>query len=163
MPSFTFIGSASKCQLPLATLTLTSSHCFSQHNASTLLGYVRVDRKRLYLYDTHDEIHEGELLCVLDAFVCHSRQRSGIGRCLFDSVLRAEGAQPHEVALDCPTTELLGFLAHVYRLVCCVPQHTNFVVFQQLFAPRAGSSLSGKRAACRHVIRVFAIVLPAYN
>ncbi|KAI6233774.1 Alpha-tubulin N-acetyltransferase [Aphelenchoides fujianensis] len=100
---------------------------------SLLLGFVRVGRRSLFLLDRAHQPHEGELLCVFDAYVHRARQREGAGRRLFDFVLRAENTRPHALALDCPTAALLGFLARAYGLERPVWQNTNFVVFQRLF------------------------------
>ncbi|KAI6233803.1 Alpha-tubulin N-acetyltransferase [Aphelenchoides fujianensis] len=100
---------------------------------SVLLGFVRVGRRSLFLLDRAHQPHEGELLCVFDAYVHRGRQREGAGRRLFDFVLRAENTRPHSLALDCPTAALLGFLARAYGLERPVWQNTNFVVFQRLF------------------------------
>ncbi|KAI6233812.1 Alpha-tubulin N-acetyltransferase [Aphelenchoides fujianensis] len=81
---------------------------------SLLLGFVRVGRRSLFLLDRAHRPHEGELLCVFDAYVHRGRQREGAGRRLFDFVLRAENTRPHSLALDCPTAALLGFLARAY-------------------------------------------------
>jgi alpha-tubulin N-acetyltransferase 1 len=119
----------------------------SPHNKSKLLGYVRVGRKSLYLYDKNQAAYEGEFVCILDVYVHQvslsykkidnikfkAHQRRGIGSKLFNFIMQMENTHPEMIALDNPSVALLGFLAKVYGLNQPVWQNTNFVVFQQLF------------------------------
>ncbi|KAI6215706.1 hypothetical protein M3Y94_00416100 [Aphelenchoides besseyi] len=102
-------------------------------NHSVLLGFVKVGRKSLFLYDKNLQPYEDEMLCIFDAYVHRARQRCGIGRQLFDFVFQTENVQPHCVALDCPSVSLLGFFAQAYNVDRPISQNTNFVVFQRLF------------------------------
>ena len=55
-------------------------------------------------------------LCVLDFYVHESCQRSGLGKLLFEKMLKNEGKQPEELAYDRPSPKLLGFLKKHYGL-----------------------------------------------
>uniref|UniRef100_A0AC35U958 Alpha-tubulin N-acetyltransferase n=1 Tax=Rhabditophanes sp. KR3021 TaxID=114890 RepID=A0AC35U958_9BILA len=100
---------------------------------SKLIGYLKVGRKRLFIYDRDQVTYEGEFLCILDFYVHWKYQRQGNGRKLFDSMLRHERIQAHKVALDNPTVTLLAFVDKAYGLSDPIWQNTNYVVYPQLF------------------------------
>lgn len=52
-----------------------------------VIGMLKVGQKHLFLFDEREQVHELEPLCVLDFYVVPSRQRSGLGRSLFDYML----------------------------------------------------------------------------
>ena len=54
---------------------------------SELLGLLKVGRKQLFFYDRSMQTYHGKVLCVLDFYVHHKRQREGIGKHLFDFML----------------------------------------------------------------------------
>lgn len=97
------------------------------------MGYVKVGRKLLYLYDKNQAAYEGEFVCILDVYVHQAHQRHGVGRRLFDNIFQTENIRAEMVALDNPSVALLGFMAKAYGLDKPIWQNTNFVVFQQLF------------------------------
>lgn len=100
---------------------------------SKLLGFVKVGRKKLFLYDSQMQTYEGEILCLLDFYVHYSVQRRGIGKELIDYMLAQENTKPFELALDNPSVTLLGFMSQKYDMKKPVWQNTNFVVFEDLF------------------------------
>uniref|UniRef100_A0AC34RIN6 Alpha-tubulin N-acetyltransferase n=1 Tax=Panagrolaimus sp. JU765 TaxID=591449 RepID=A0AC34RIN6_9BILA len=102
-------------------------------NVSILLGFLKVGHKKLFLYDRKMITYEGEFLCLLDFYVHFSHQRKGIGRQLFDHMLKSERVVPYQVPLDNPTVTLLAFMGKNYDLTDPIWQNTNFVVFPQLF------------------------------
>ncbi|CAJ0601741.1 unnamed protein product [Cylicocyclus nassatus] len=104
-----------------------------EKNISRLLGYAKVGRKKLFLYDSEMQTYEGEILCLLDFYVHFAVQRKGHGKAIIDYMLQNEHAEPYQLALDNPSVTLLGFLSQRYGLTKPVWQNTNFVVFEQLF------------------------------
>ena len=50
-----------------------------------------------------------EPLCVLDFYVHESMQRRGIGRRLFDEMLRTERTEARLLGYDRPSPKLIGF------------------------------------------------------
>ncbi|CAB3409109.1 unnamed protein product [Caenorhabditis bovis] len=119
-----------------------------EHNVSKLLGFAKVGRKKLFLYDTEMQTYEGEILCLLDFYVHFSCQRQGVGKEIIDYLLAQEHTEPHQLALDNPSVTLLGFMSQKYGMTKPVWQNTNFVVFDELFqslgpAPQNGNAPEG--------------------
>ena len=76
---------------------------------------------------------EIEPLCVLDVFVHQTRQRMGVGKMLFNAMLKREGLSAAKLAYDRPSPKLLSFVAKHYQLKANTPQSNNFVVFRKYF------------------------------
>ena len=90
-------------------------------------------------------------MCVLDFYVYDTKQRTGIGRKLFEFMLEVrfsskegsnsmqhEDIKPEKIAYDRPSPKLLNFLQKYYGLKSFVPQSNNFVVFKKYFSPDIG-------------------------
>ena len=60
--------------------------CFS--NVGYVIGFLKVGEKHLFVYDSHGQVYERTPLCVLDFYVHESRQRSGYGKKLFETMLQ---------------------------------------------------------------------------
>jgi alpha-tubulin N-acetyltransferase 1 len=56
-------------------------------NLGSIIGFLKVGVKHLYVYDSHGQVHERTPLCLLDFYVHESKQRSGYGKKLFDVML----------------------------------------------------------------------------
>ncbi len=56
-------------------------------NLGSVIGFIKVGAKHLYVYDSHGQVHERTPLCVLDFYVHESKQRSGYGKKLFEVML----------------------------------------------------------------------------
>lgn len=54
----------------------------------TVVGILKVGRKKLFVYDLSGTQWEMEPLCVLDFYVHESKQRLGSGRALFEYMLK---------------------------------------------------------------------------
>jgi alpha-tubulin N-acetyltransferase 1 len=54
----------------------------------SLIGLLKVGKKRLFIYDTHNINHELQPLCLLDFFIHTTQQRKGLGLKLFDFMLK---------------------------------------------------------------------------
>ncbi|EAA11927.5 AGAP005828-PA [Anopheles gambiae str. PEST] len=112
-----------------------------------VVGILKVGRKSLYVFDPSGETVNVTAPCVLDFYVHESRQRGGLGRELFEHMLREENIQPDELAIDRPSEKLLGFLQKHYGLSKKIPQMNNFVVYEGFFASKAQNStdIDGRR------------------
>ena len=60
----------------------------------TVIGLLKVGKKKLFLLDESGKPNEMFPLCVLDFYVNESRQRSGWGRKVFDSMLASMNIEP---------------------------------------------------------------------
>ena len=134
------MGEASSRAQRLNT-TITSAHKFfiSNHRIfikaeqNKVLGFIKVGSKKLFLRDRGFNYHEVNTLCVLDFYVHESTQRRGIGKELFDYMLKFEKKIPTELAYDRPSDKLLNFLNKYFGLNNYIPQNNNYVVFDEFF------------------------------
>lgn len=53
----------------------------------SVVGFLKVGRKKLFVYDAAGAHHELQPLCVLDFYVHESKQRMGCGRTLYEHML----------------------------------------------------------------------------
>ena len=134
------MGEASSRAQQLNTI-ITSAHKFfiSNHRIfmkaeqNKVLGFIKVGNKKLFLRDRNYNYHEVNTLCVLDFYVHESTQRRGIGKQLFDYMLKFEKKMPTELAYDRPSDKLLSFLNKYFGLNNYIPQNNNYVVFDEFF------------------------------
>ena len=134
------MGEASSRAQQLNT-TITSAHKFfiSNHRMflkaenNKVLGFIKVGNKKLFLRDRNFNYHEVNTLCVLDFYVHESTQRRGIGKQLFDYMLKFEKKTPTELAYDRPSEKLISFLNKYFGLNDFIPQNNNYVVFDEFF------------------------------
>lgn len=75
---------------------------------------MKVGTKNLYVFDPNGETKQVSAPCVLDFYVHESRQRSGHGKKLFQTMLDLEGINPNKLAIDRPSEKLVGFLKKHY-------------------------------------------------
>ena len=135
------MGEASSKAQKLNTI-ITSAHKFfiSNHRIfikaeqNKVLGFIKVGNKKLFLRDRNYNYHEVNTLCVLDFYVHESTQRRGIGKQLFDYMLKFEKKIPTELAYDRPSPKLLSFLRKYFGLNDFVEQNNNYVVFDEFFS-----------------------------
>ncbi|XP_037047490.1 alpha-tubulin N-acetyltransferase-like isoform X1 [Bradysia coprophila] len=97
-------------------------------------GLLKVGTKNLYVFDPNGETKQVSAPCVLDFYVHESRQRSGLGKQLFQTMLDSEGINPTKLAIDRPSEKLVGFLKKHYGLERTIPQMNNFVVYEGFFS-----------------------------
>ena len=141
------MGEASSRAQQLNT-TITSAHKFfiSNHRIfikaeqNKVLGFIKVGNKKLFLRDRNFNYHEINALCVLDFYVHESTQRRGIGKQLFDYMLKFEKKIPTELAYDRPSNKLLNFLNKYFGLNNYIQQSNNYVVFDDFFDLMASSN-----------------------
>lgn len=75
---------------------------------------LKVGTKNLYVFDPNGESKQVQAPCVLDFYVHESRQRSGLGKLLFETMLEQEKYHPSKMAIDRPSEKLVGFLRKHY-------------------------------------------------
>ena len=135
------MGEASSRAQKLNTI-ITSAHKFfiSNHRIfikaeqNKVLGFLKVGSKKLFLRDRNYNYHEVNALCVLDFYVYETAQRRGIGKQLFDYMLKFEKKIPTELAYDRPSPKLLCFLKKYFGLCDFIKQSNNYVVFDEFFS-----------------------------
>ena len=135
------MGEASSKAQKLNTI-ITSAHKFfiSNHRIfikaeqNKVLGFLKVGSKKLFLRDRNYNYHEVNALCVLDFYVYETAQRRGIGKELFDYMLKFEKKIPTELAYDRPSPKLLSFLKKYFGLCDFIQQSNNYVVFDDFFS-----------------------------
>lgn len=107
---------------------------FDFFSSGTVLGILKVGTKDLYLFDATGQTRKVENVpCILDFYIHESRQRGGLGKHLFETMLADENWHPVKCSVDRPSEKLLGFLKKHYGLVHTIPQANNFVVYDGFF------------------------------
>lgn len=103
-------------------------------HSGSVLGLLKVGTKDLYLFDEHGETRKMEQSpSILDFYVHESRQRAGLGKHLFETMLKEEQWTPLKCSVDRPSDKLLGFLGKHYGLLRTIPQANNFVLYEGFF------------------------------
>lgn len=105
------------------------------------LGLLKVGRKKLFVAaspqngfaDVQGAFREIEPVCCLDFYVHERCQRAGLGKVLFEAMLRRERLLPEQLGYDRPSPKLMAFLNKHYGLHRYQPQSNNFVVFENYF------------------------------
>eukprot|EP00471_Norrisiella_sphaerica_P013263 CAMPEP_0184503326 /NCGR_PEP_ID=MMETSP0113_2-20130426/51829_1 /TAXON_ID=91329 /ORGANISM="Norrisiella sphaerica, Strain BC52" /LENGTH=345 /DNA_ID=CAMNT_0026892809 /DNA_START=126 /DNA_END=1163 /DNA_ORIENTATION=+ len=136
-----------------AIITTASRLCMNVHtgqrlyiirdskNEKKINGLLKIGRKKLFLRDNVGRIRELNAMCILDFYVHESCQRQGIGKTLFEYMLKAEHLPPSKFAVDRPSHKLLAFLRKHYQLSKFTPQNNNFVVFDKYFLSNSAMKL----------------------
>lgn len=109
---------------------------FGNGGKGSVVGLLKVGRKKLFLLDEVGKPNELVPLCVLDFYVAERRQRSGCGSKLFQHMLIDQRADPRYLAVDRPSVKLVSFLRKHYGLVNTIPQVNNYVIFSGFFHDR---------------------------
>ncbi|XP_069691938.1 alpha-tubulin N-acetyltransferase 1-like isoform X2 [Periplaneta americana] len=109
----------------------------------SVVGLLKMGRKKLFVFDAAGAHHEMQPLCVLDFYVHESKQRMGCGKTLYEYMLREENTSPQYLAIDRPSEKFLGFLYKHYGLQKILPQTNNFVVFEGFFTDNPDQKNSG--------------------
>ena len=131
---------SSKAQGLQTTITSADKFFSSNHRIfikaekNKVLGFIKVGNKKLFLRDRNYNYHEEYPLCVLDFYVHESNQRRGIGKQLFDYMIKFEKKNPKELAYDRPSPKLISFLRKYFGLQGFIQQNNNFVVFDDFFS-----------------------------
>jgi len=80
---------------------------------------------------------------ILDFYIHESRQRAGLGKRLFQTMLNEEQWTPLKCSVDRPSEKLLGFLSKHYGLQRIIPQANNFVLYEGFFNDAAPANGHG--------------------
>ncbi|XP_014252267.1 alpha-tubulin N-acetyltransferase-like isoform X1 [Cimex lectularius] len=99
----------------------------------SVIGMLKMGKKRLYMIDEHEKRNEGMAHCILDFYIHESKQGMGYERKLLDYMLHEEGVEPEKLAINCPSEHFLRFLQKHYNLTQDMYQSNNFVVFSGFF------------------------------
>lgn len=135
---------------------MSSEHrLYLKVDSKSVLGLLKVGEKNLFYHDNMGNIKELHPLCVLDFYVHESMQRMGVGKVmlnilsvclnellkeLFEKMLQTENVSPAQLAYDRPSPKLIGFLKKHYGLMSYIPQNNNFVIFNQYFDKKSGTT-----------------------
>ncbi|KAI8771244.1 alpha-tubulin N-acetyltransferase [Biomphalaria glabrata] len=111
----------------------------SNNGHGSVVGFLKMGCKKLFVYNHSKIQQEMEPLCVLDFYVHESRQRIGCGKKLFEYMLMNERIPVQHLAIDRPSTKFLSFLSRHYGLQNIIPQVNNFVIFEGFFNNRLGT------------------------
>jgi len=136
---------------PITTVAKVRNHpehsVFLLVEANSVVGFLKVGKKNLFMLDKQGEQNEVYPLCVLDFYVHESRQRLGAGRRLFETMLQQYKTHPRYMAVDRPSPKLLGFLKKHYGLAQNIPQVNNYVIFDGFFANEEIYTTAGPKKA----------------
>lgn len=136
------LGIASSKAQGLATIITTWSSFTTGDNKIFLLtddekqcavGFVKIGRRRLFLWDPTGSQREYNLICLLDFFVSPNSQRRGYGRVLIDRMLAEEGLEMKQLPIDKPSPMCYSFMRKHFGLENLVPQPNKFAVFREFF------------------------------
>ena len=98
---------------------------------SQVVGFVKVGRRNLFLYDRTGVQHEVRAMCLLDFFTFPICQRCGNGRRMIDKMLQDQNLEMKNVPIDKPSPLCLNFMNKHFGLREFVEQPNNYVVFDQ--------------------------------
>ncbi|XP_032290551.2 alpha-tubulin N-acetyltransferase 1 isoform X3 [Drosophila virilis] len=110
-------------------------------NNGCVIGLLKVGTKDLYLFDEKGQTRKMEQSpSILDFYVHETRQRAGLGKRLFETMLSEEQWTPPKCSVDRPSEKLLAFLGKHYGLVRTIPQANNFVLYEGFFNDAASQN-----------------------
>ncbi|GAB6021946.1 Alpha-tubulin N-acetyltransferase 1 [Chamberlinius hualienensis] len=105
------------------------------NNKCVVVGILKVGRKKLFLQDSEEKLHEMDPLCVLDFYIHENYQRKGCGLKLFEYMLKDQNSMVYELAIDRPSEKLQLFMKKHYKhLGEPVHQRNNFTIYNQIFS-----------------------------
>uniref|UniRef100_W8BB49 Alpha-tubulin N-acetyltransferase n=1 Tax=Ceratitis capitata TaxID=7213 RepID=W8BB49_CERCA len=106
----------------------------NDYDGDTIIGLLKVGTKNLYLFDSLGQTKKiDKARCILDFYIHESRQRSGLGKKLFDIMLAEEKWTPIKCSVDRPSEKLVRFLKKYYGLENIIPQTNKFVLYEGFF------------------------------
>ncbi|XP_018571525.1 alpha-tubulin N-acetyltransferase isoform X2 [Anoplophora glabripennis] len=112
----------------------------ANNGKGAVTGMLKTGNKGLYVFDRDGQHYQVTPPCILDFYIHESRQRTGLGKHLFEHMLQKEEIEPVKMAIDRPSDKLLGFLNKHYLLNSPVKQMNNYVVFDGFFPKSAEPS-----------------------
>ncbi|XP_017963289.1 alpha-tubulin N-acetyltransferase 1-like [Drosophila navojoa] len=104
-------------------------------------GLLKMGPKDLYLFDERGQLRSRiGTPAVLDFFVHSAYQRRGLGKRLFDNMLRDLNLTLCKCAVDRPSAMMTAFLAKHYGLVRTIAQANNYVLYDGFFGNSDGDA-----------------------
>ncbi|RMZ93027.1 alpha-tubulin N-acetyltransferase 1-like, partial [Brachionus plicatilis] len=88
----------------------------ANNGKGSVVGFLKVGEKNLFLHDHQGQTHEIMSLCVLDFYVYDNQQRRGYGLKLFNKMLEMERVLVQHLAVDSPSDKSMRFLKKHYDL-----------------------------------------------
>jgi alpha-tubulin N-acetyltransferase 1 len=140
------LGAASSSSQGLPhVITSFSSFCGSDNTIYILLddvnqkavGFIKVGRRHLFLWDRAGAQHEITGLCLLDFFTMPECQRRGYGKRMIDRILHDNGLEMRQIPIDRPSSLCLAFMKKHFGLEEFFPQANSFVVFDEFWEDEA--------------------------
>ncbi|XP_053963288.1 alpha-tubulin N-acetyltransferase 1-like [Anastrepha ludens] len=120
-----------------------------EHNGhgDEVIGLLKIGTKDLYLFDELGQTRKVDKApCILDFYIHDARQRTGLGKELFQTMLREEKWVPVKCSVDRPSEKLLGFLKKHYGLERIIPQANHFVLYDGFFEHEKGNGKPNEMA-----------------
>ena len=131
--------SSNSQKLPF-TITTAYKFFMSHHRLiikaknNTVLGFIKIGNKNLYLHDKNFNYHEVKnVLCLLDFYVYEPLQHRGIGKEIFDYMLSFEKVNAELIVYENPSPQLINFLRKYYNLQSYIKQNNNEIIFGNFF------------------------------
>ncbi|XP_067634000.1 alpha-tubulin N-acetyltransferase 1-like [Eurosta solidaginis] len=116
-------------------------------------GLLKIGFKDLYLFDELGQARKVDKTpCILDFYIHDSRQRTGLGKVLFQTMLSEEKWVPVKCSVDRPSEKLLSFLKKHYGLERCIPQANHFVLYDGFFEHEKGNEKASELARSRRML-----------
>lgn len=109
-----YIKTDQHTRCPAQNVTCLISLSLFDLSSGCVVGLLKVGTKSLYVFDPNGETRQVNAPCVLDFYVHESRQRSGLGKTLFESMLTEQKYKPSKMAIDRPSEKLIGFFNKHY-------------------------------------------------
>lgn len=119
-----------------------------QNKKPIVTGLLKIGQKSLYIFDENGDTQMIKAPCLLDFYVHESRQRAGLGKILFETMLQNENLSPQQLAIDRPSEKLIGFMRKHYGLTTTIPQMNNFVIYTGFFKNKSQNkecTINGQR------------------
>ncbi|KAL7294808.1 hypothetical protein TKK_0011739 [Trichogramma kaykai] len=110
----------------------------------SVVGLLKTGSKTLFMFDEDGAQYRLTPRCILDFYIHESRQRMGLGKELYEFMLKEESMQPIKLAIDRPSEKFLKFLVKHYHLERAIPQNNKFVVFKGFFDNEVEDAESAK-------------------
>jgi alpha-tubulin N-acetyltransferase 1 len=88
----------------------TDQRLYIKCQGCLFIGFIKVGKKHLFIYDELGQIKEMNPLCVLDFYTYEGCQRKGYGKEIFTAMLQCERIEPRKLGYDRPSFKFLNFL-----------------------------------------------------
>mmetsp|Transcript_11285 Transcript_11285/g.18725 ORF Transcript_11285/g.18725 Transcript_11285/m.18725 type:complete len:307 (+) Transcript_11285:79-999(+) len=127
---------------------VSSNNVYLLAEGRAVLGLLKTGPKHLFVSrGPNDGLVEINPQCVLDFYILEGKQRGGLGRFLFTTMLEIEDLHPEKLAYDRPSPKCLAFLRKHFGLSRYTPQNNNFVVFDSYFSTSSRRASRGEPRA----------------